>query len=92
MGELPKARNGLRATTVDNIIYLLGKYHSKALVNSLPFCQGGDTEIMKFDPSANNTWTPFAEMTKKAGSKLEVSTICRYVHNYWDEDAIKYFD
>ena len=63
VGELPKARNGLRAATVDNTIYLLGKYHSKA------------------------------EMTKKAGSKLEVSTInCRYVHNYWDEDAIKYFD
>ena len=38
-------------------------------------CVGGDTEILKFKPSANNTWTVFAQMTKKAGSKLEVSTI-----------------
>ena len=25
VGELPKARNGLRATDVNNVIYLLGK-------------------------------------------------------------------
>ena len=27
VGDLPRARNGLRATNVDNIIYVLGKYH-----------------------------------------------------------------
>ena len=54
---------------------------------------GGDTEILRFNPPANNTWAVFAQMTKKAGSKLEVSTIeCRTVHNYWDENAIQYVD
>ena len=63
VGALPSPGCEFRATNLNNVVYLLGKYHSKA------------------------------EMTKKAGSKLEVSTInCRYVHNYWDEDAIKYFD
>ena len=32
-------------------------------------------EILKFDPSATNTWTVFAQMTEKEGRKLEVSTI-----------------
>ena len=62
-------------------------------VSPLQCCAGGDTEILKFGPSANNTWAVFAQMTKKAGSKLEVSTInCRIVHNYWDENEIKYVD
>ena len=26
VGNLPKARNGLRATNVNNVIYVLGKY------------------------------------------------------------------
>ena len=38
-------------------------------------CEGGDTEILKFDPSANHTWTYFSNMTTKEGNKLEVSTI-----------------
>ena len=43
----------------------------------LHWCAGGDTEILKFDPSdpTNDTWTVFAQMTQKAGSKLEVSTV-----------------
>ena len=28
VGELPSARNGLRATNVNNVIYLLGNYAS----------------------------------------------------------------
>ena len=28
VGELPRARNGLRATSVNNVIYLLGNYVS----------------------------------------------------------------
>ena len=88
VGALPRARNGLRATNVNNIIYVIGKYmlshdynfSSAKLFLSNPnlilhCCVGGDTEILKFEPSANNTWTVFADMTKKAGSKLEVSTI-----------------
>ena len=27
VGDLPRARNGLRATNVNNMIYVLGKYH-----------------------------------------------------------------
>ena len=47
-------------------------------------CSGGNTEILKFNPHSNNTWTLYDQMTEKAGSKLEISTInCRTVHNYW---------
>ena len=39
---------------------------------------------MKFEPHSNNTWSLYDQMTEKAGSKLEISTIqCRLVHNYW---------
>ena len=28
VGDLPRARNGLRASNVNNMIYVLGKYHN----------------------------------------------------------------
>ena len=68
VGALPSPGCEFRATNVNNIVYLLG----------------GDTEILEFNPAAGNTWSVYHQMTEKAGSKLEISTInCRLVHNYW---------
>ena len=41
VGDLPRARNGLRATNVNNMIYVLGKYHNhiKVLLNSVMVCR-----------------------------------------------------
>jgi len=76
-GELPRPRNGLRSTSVNNMIYLLG----------------GDTEILEFDSSSgeNGEWRVTAQMTKKAGIKLEVSTInCSLVHKYIEPTTIEH--
>ena len=73
MSPLPDARNGLRATNVNNIIYLLGRKVGTSQSFTLNF-SGGDTEVLEFDSSANE-WRDHGRMTGKAGSKLEVSTI-----------------
>jgi len=61
VGNLPKARNGLRATNVNNIIYVLG----------------GDTDILKLDLTipSSPSWKDVGQLTEKAGTKLEISTI-----------------
>ena len=69
VGALPYARNGLRATTVANSIYLF---------------VGSETEILKYEPSSR-TWgiEPYAQMNSKEGSKLEVSTVnCSVIQHY----------
>ena len=63
---------------MNNVVYVLGteiKLRAEIKISYFSNYQGGDTEILKFNPSANNTWEVFAQMTAKAGSKLEVSTI-----------------
>ena len=76
VGDLPRARNGLRATNLDNIIYVLGINILIEFNNteSFFFHAGGDTEILRFN-SANSVWEVFGRMTEKSGSKLEVSII-----------------
>ena len=39
VGDLPRARNGLRATNVNNMIYVLGKYHMMGVINSIMLCR-----------------------------------------------------
>ena len=50
VGDLPRARNGLRATNVNNMVYVLGKYHDyhiMGLLNSVMLCRWRyrDTEV-----------------------------------------------
>ena len=69
VGPLPYARNGLRATNVAGSIYLF---------------VGAETDIWKFEAS-NQKWggVPYAKMTPKHGSKLEVSTVnCSVIQHY----------
>ena len=67
VGALPYARNGLRATTVANIIYLF---------------VGAETQILKYEASSQS-WLYYADMTAKEGSKLEVSPVnCSDVQHY----------
>ena len=76
VGDLPRARNGLRATNLDNMIYVLGINILVEFTNtdSFSFHAGGDTEILRFN-SSNSVWEVFGRMTEKSGSKLEVSII-----------------
>ena len=67
VGALPYARNGLRAATVANTIYLF---------------VGAETEILKYE-ATNSSWVYYANMTAKEGSKLEVSNInCSVIQHY----------
>ena len=59
VGPLPYARNGLRATTLANSVYLF---------------VGTETEILKYEASAQS-WVYYANMTPKKGSTFEVSPI-----------------
>lgn len=70
------ARNGLRATNVNNMIYVFGKYYGfRDYIHYTKQClPGGDSEILKFD-SSEKTWTVFAQINGRPGSKLEVSTV-----------------
>ena len=64
---LPYARNGLRAASVANTIYLF---------------VGTETEILKYEASSSS-WVYYADMTAKQGSKLEVSPInCSVIQHY----------
>ena len=64
---LPYARNGLRAATVANTIYLF---------------VGVETEILKYE-ACSQSWVHHADMTAKQGSQLEVSTInCSVIRHY----------
>ena len=67
VGALPYARNGLRAASVANTIYLF---------------VGAETEILKFEANSSS-WVHYANMTAKEGSKLEVSPIsCSLIQHY----------
>ena len=67
VGALPYARNGLRAATVANTIYLF---------------VGAETEILKYE-ATTSSWVYNARMTAKEGSKLEVSNInCSVIQHY----------
>ena len=60
-------RNGLRAATVANTIYLF---------------VGAETEILKYE-ATTSSWVYNARMTAKEGSKLEVSTVnCSVIQHY----------
>ena len=53
------------------------------------FCAGGDTDILKLDLTipSSPSWKDVGQLTEKAGTKLEISTIdCDLVHSYIDED------
>ena len=74
VGKLPYARNGLRAATVANSIYLF---------------VGAETDILKYEAS-NQSWVHYAKMTPKEGSKLEVSTVnCSVVQHYLTPTTIR---
>ena len=67
VGALPYARNGLRAATVANTIYLF---------------VGAETEILKYEANSRS-WAHYAHMTAKEGSKLEVSPVnCSVIQQY----------
>ena len=67
VGALPYARNGLRAATVANTVYLF---------------VGAETEILKYEANSSS-WVHYAEMTAKEGSKLEVSPVnCSVIQHY----------
>ena len=76
MQNLPRARNGLRATNVNNIIYVLGTETGKLHSADKNF-SGGDTDILKLDLTnpSSPSWKDVGQLTEKAGTKLEISTI-----------------
>ena len=85
VSSLPRPANGLRATTVNNMVYLLGRNILRLGrgQSDLSSSTGGDTDILQFDDSDETSWKVFSQMTKQPGIKLEVSTIdCRIVRNY----------
>ena len=67
VGVLPYARNGLRATTVANSIYLFVR---------------SESDVLKYEASSG-TWVYYADITPEEESKLEVSTVnCSVIQHY----------
>ena len=81
VGNLPRPGYGLRATTVNNVIYLLGRNILRPRPG-WPLSSGGGTEILQFD-SDGSSWQVYSHITPRSGMKLEVSTLdCEIVQHY----------
>ena len=88
VGNLPRPGYGLRATTVNNLIFLLGRNILRLTWPVSPLSEGGDTQILQFEDS-DKTWRNFTQMREQPGIKLEVSTVdCGIVRNYISSEQL----
>ena len=74
----------MSTTSFTSLVRRLIKWHS-ADINSL----GGDTDILELEQTSSSSlsWKDVGQLTEKAGTKLEISTIdCDFVHSYIEEN------